>query len=269
MRVHIYGDQDAGSFANILLQIGNGAIPTSPEDGQIVLPGGSCTVVTSTDNLITSIYPNISQNYVRIQWLCERAILAPKNDMVDFINHKILKTIPSEEKTYRSNDRTQSDEDALQFPTEFLNSLNPPGMPAHVLTLKKGAPVILLRNLDPPKLCNGTRLQIKQLLPHVIEATVLTGQAAGEQVFIPRIPINNEEMGFSFKRVQYPLKLCFAMSINKAQGQSLKYAGLHLENPCFSHGQLYVGCSRVGSSKGLFVLAPNGKTVNVVYPQVL
>jgi ATP-dependent DNA helicase PIF1 len=226
-------------------------------------------VVTNTANLITSTYPNISQRYVKKEWLCERAILAPKNDMVDFINYKILKDIPNEEKLYHSIDKTMSEEEALQFPTEFLNSLNPSGMPPHTLALKKGAPVILLRNLDPPKLCNGTRLQINQLLPHVIEATVLTGQAAGEHVFIPRIPLISSEMGFDFKRIQYPLKLCFAMSINKAQGQSLKYAGLHLETTCFSHGQLYVGCSRVGSSKGLYVFAPFGKTVNIVYQQVL
>ena len=40
-----------------------------------------------------------------------------------------------------------------------------------------------------------------------------------------------------------------ASKINKAQGQSLKIAGIHLQNPCFSHGQLYVACSRVGHLK--------------------
>ena len=44
------------------------------------------------------------------------------------------------------------------------------------------------------------------------------------------------------------------MSINR--DPTLKVAGLHLTDPCFSHGQLYVGCSRVGSSNDPFVLAP-------------
>ena len=62
---------------------------------------------------------------------------------------------------------------------------------------------------------------------------------------------------------------CFAMSISKAQGQSLKVAGLCLEPPCFAHGQFYMGCSRVGSPNNLFIYAPGGETRNVVYREVL
>ena len=52
-------------------------------------------------------------------------------------------------------------------------------------------------------------------------------------------------------------------------GQTLKVAGLDLTSPCFSHGQLYVAASRVGSPKGLFVLAPDNKTKNIVYRPAL
>ena len=52
-------------------------------------------------------------------------------------------------------------------------------------------------------------------------------------------------------------------------GQTLRMAGLHLEEPCFAHGQLYVAASQVGSGKNLFVLAEDGKTKNIVYPQAL
>ena len=107
------------------------------------------------------------------------------------------------------------------------------------------------------------------MMPNVIEATIITGQAAGQDVFIPRIPIIPSDLPFQFKRLQFPVRLSFALSINKAQGQSLQVVGLDLQNPCFSHGQLYVGCSRVGSSDNLFILAPNGKTSNIVYPEAL
>ena len=147
---------------------------------------------------------------------------------------------------------------------------------------------MLLRNLDPPKLCNGTKLVVKSLHRHVIEATILNGTSAGEEVFIPRIPMIPNDLPFRFKRLQFPVRTCFAMSINKSQGeinvyirssfllmimlfsgQTLKVAGLQLTEPCFSHGQLYVACSRVGSRKSLFVLAPKNRTKNIVYPAAL
>ncbi|XP_076761771.1 ATP-dependent DNA helicase Pif1-like [Xylocopa sonorina] len=69
--------------------------------------------------------------------------------------------------------------------------------------------------------------------------------------------------------LQFPVRLAFAMTINKVQGQSLQVCGLNWINPCFSHGQLYVGCSRVGKPSNLFILAPDRKTNNVVYLQAL
>ena len=102
---------------------------------------------------------------------------------------------------------------------------------------------MVLRNLDPQKICNGTRLTIKNMSNNLLQATILTGKYSGEDVFIPRIPLIPSDYPFQFRRVQFPVKVCFAMTINKAQGQTLQTVGLSLEpNPVFSHGQLYVGC---------------------------
>ena len=101
--------------------------------------------------------------------------------------------------------------------------------------------------MDPPYLCNGVRLCVKKLLNNVIEATVMTGPSAGNNVFIPRIPIIPSDLTFHFKRLQFPVRLSFAITINKAQGQMLKVVGVDLRMSCFSHGQLCVACSRVGS----------------------
>ena len=90
--------------------------------------------------------------------------------------------------------------------------------------------------LDAPRFCNGTRLCVKSLMPHVIEATILTGCSKGEDVFIQRITMVPNDMPFEFKRLQFPVRLAFAMSINKARGQSLKIAGINLGTSCFSHG---------------------------------
>ena len=77
------------------------------------------------------------------------------------------------------------------------------------------------------------------------------------------------DMSFQFKRLQFPIRLAFAITINKAQGQSLELCGLYLHTDCFSHGQLYVACSRVGNPDNLFIYTENGTTKNIVYPQVL
>lgn len=77
------------------------------------------------------------------------------------------------------------------------------------------------------------------------------------------------DSSIEFKRLQFPVRVAFAITINKAKEQTLKFAGVCLETPCFSHGQLYVACSRVGTPSNLIVYAPNGKTQNIVYPLAL
>ena len=76
------------------------------------------------------------------------------------------------------------------------------------------------------------------MMNNVIEATILTGKFKGEGVLLAGIPMIPTDMPFEFKRLQMPVRLAFAMTINKPQGHSLQVCGLNLENPCFSHGQL-------------------------------
>lgn len=174
-----------------------------------------------------------------------------------------------EYKTYTSLDSMMNQDEAVNYPTEFLNSLDLPGVPPHELKLKVGIPVILMRNIHPPELCNGTRLVVKKLMNNVIEATIIKGKFKGKDFLLPRLPIIPSDVPFEFKRIQFPIRPAFAMTINKAQGQSLEVCGVDLKTPCFSHGQLYVACSRVGKPSSLYIHAPEGKTKNVVYPKAL
>lgn len=118
--------------------------------------------------------------------------------------------------------------------TEFLNDIKCSGLPNHRLPLKIGVPVILLRNIDQNGgLCNGTRLIVNELGRNIIGATVLTGTRIGDKVYIPRMNLIPSDSGlpFKFQRRQFPISLCFAMKINKSQGQSLAHVGLFLSRP--------------------------------------
>ena len=134
-------------------------------------------------------------------------------------------------------------------------------MPPHELKLKRGCVVMLLRNLNTNKgLCNGTRLIVNNDHEHCIEAEVITGFHQGDQVIIPKMPLQNSDtnLPFTLLRLQYPLRLAFSMTINKAQGQTFEKVGLYLENPVFAHGQLYVALSRARAFENIFLKIIDG-----------
>jgi ATP-dependent DNA helicase PIF1 len=129
-------------------------------------------------------------------------------------------------------------------------------VPPHTLTLQEGCPVILLRNM-PGGLANGTRLIVVKLMLHIIDAEITIGPDKGRRVFIPRLsitPFDTERMPFILRRRQFSLWPAFAMTINKAQGQTLQAVGVYLSKPVFCHRQLYVALSRCGSRRGIRVL---------------
>ena len=127
----------------------------------------ACSRVGKPDNLfknelIEKVFPNILKNYKNNKWLSERTILAPKNIDVHEINNIVLTKIRDQAVLYKSVDTVLEPNEAVNYLSEFLNSIDPSGFPPHVLQLKIGVPIILLRNINPPKLCNGTRLAVKK-----------------------------------------------------------------------------------------------------------
>ena len=237
MRAALNGNVHAQEFANRLLMVGEDQLPKV--DGMIDLAPNLCSLVISQQELIEKVFPDLLQNVQNLARLSQRGILCPQNDAAAKVNLAILERLLTLPETFHSIDTVMDQEEVVQFPVEFLNSLSPGGFPPHELSLKVGAPIMLIRNLHPPKLCNGTRLQLKWLYRNMVEATIMTGPGAGEDVFIPRIPLI-ATAPIQFKRVQFPFLLSFAFTINKSQGQSLSVAGVHLKTQCFSHGQLYV-----------------------------
>lgn len=100
------------------------------------------------------------------------------------------------------------------------------------------------------------------LSDNLIQAKLISGKFKNETVLIPNI---NSDL-IEFRRLQFPVKLAFAMTINKSQGQTFDIVGINLEKACFSHGQLYVPFSRVGNPNNLMVYAPTKLSRNIVYP---
>ncbi|XP_071913897.1 uncharacterized protein [Coffea arabica] len=233
-----------------------------------------------TPKLISYVFPDLTL-YSRDPYsmIC-RCILTPKNSSVDELNDILIRRFPGKLYTYTSTDRTVDQRHQGDY-EDFLNSQNPKGLPPHKLMLKENCPIILMRNLNPLEgLCNGTRLICRELGHHTISAEIVFGQHQGKIILIPKMLLqtpDNERNGVAFVRTQFPVRLCFALTINKSQGQTLDYVGIYLREPVFSHGQLYVALSRARTSSALKILIVPGtfegtkidcKTRNVVFNEV-
>lgn len=259
-------------FAKYLEKLGEGRIKADEHDF-IELPD-HCI---AQNDLITEVFGELIEKQDH-RTMANRVILTTTNEKTCEYNEKTLELIDSRKnRTYISTDKIDDDQPKgyIEYPLEFLHSLQSSGLPPHELKLKENVPVMLLRNLNPAAgLCNGTRLLVKVMHDNILECELLTGERTGERVFIPKITLTSEPGKFPFTlfRRQFPIRLCYAMTINKSQGQTLDFVGLDLVDPVFSHGMAYVGFSRVKSWDDIKVAVDKNKgnkIKNIVWKEAL
>ena len=171
MRVRASGDPVLEAFDQWTLSIGNGAVenvsipvemlteiqPNTKEDPK--------KEAVSMRKFCQQVFPDIKTNYAEPGWFEGRAILAPTNKEVDSINDLMQEDLPGTGVKLNSADTLENPADAFRFNAEYLNTLKPNGFPQHMLDLKPGMPLMLLRNINPRQgLCNGTRMMFEGMV---------------------------------------------------------------------------------------------------------
>jgi hypothetical protein len=195
-------------------------------------------------------------------------ILAPTNALVTNINQKQLAMLEGDVYEYKASIMGKIKQG--NFPTE------------EVLELKVGAQIVLLQNDKDKRWVNGTVATISALEKYdrkkktEDKITVCVDgidyqleKATWEETRYQYDPSEDEvkaEVVSSF--TQFPIRLAWALTIHKSQGQTYESVALDLTTSTFAPGQMYVALSRATSLEGLYLKMPVKAKDIIVDPKV-
>ena len=126
---------------------------------------------------------------------------------------------------------------------------------------------MVIRNYAPHLgVCNGTRVMVREMGHRLLTVVILTGPKSGSEVQLPRIccdAAEDTDLPFALRRYQFPVRVAWAMIINKSQGQTFRERiGIYLVKPVFAHGQLYCAMSRATLAEHVRILATDTSKIN-------
>ena len=213
-------DSYAKEFCDYLLRIGSGTEETSKDpkigDDMVLIPPHLRSKANNVIEFCNEIFHDVDQmkkaHASTEEWndfiltdtwkdyIMSRAVICPTNSDTEEINQYLIKKLPGQLHIFRSIDKVLNTKEAHEYPTEYLNSIYLGSIPPHILELKVGTPIILIRNLNPSKgLMNGTRCIVLQIGTRVLKAQVCCGPHKGTEFLIPRILFHPDDKNIPFE----------------------------------------------------------------------
>ncbi len=184
------------------------------------------------------------------EMICPTIIYA-KNEQVDKYNQMKLDAIEKPSQIYQSVDTfaaRKKQPPVTHGTMEILKGIMEENTKVpSTLILKEGAQVMLTRNVDP--YCNGSRGVIIATYPDQVHV-----QFRHSDMMVERETWKIKSAEGKMSRYQIPLRLAWATTVHRAQGQTLDYAIMELGSSIFTCGQAYVALSRVRDMSGLFLI---------------
>jgi hypothetical protein len=251
-------------YAAFVDRIGDGTYATikCKSADHVCLPA-EFDFTTSDEVMATRIFPNeILDDPVQAS---KRAICCTRNNAVNVINASILTRVKGTQHSSYSRDRIAEDvHDSINSMPYLSEMATPNNVPPAKLDMKAGALVQLMRNLDVSAgLSNNRKFILKTVGKTILELQEIDTKKCH---WIPRITFTFmvPTSHINIIRTQFPIRLAYASTYHRIIGQTLDLVGLDMRAEFFTHGQLYVGLSRVSEMAKIYILADSEK---ILFPE--
>jgi hypothetical protein len=256
--VAVYGEEVEAQFASVggdLIQVPHAAF------------------VCEKESVVDSVYPDLRGAGLSLSQ--PRCILVCTNKQKDDWNSYVQSHFPGNSTRLPAGHVVRRG----NLSEEEMQNMSKQSVPSGVLELKVGDVCLVISPVcvEEGGICNNTRVRIEAIHPNLKVIRVKPIGPNSSSYWLPRRWYRNVDMGKHgvIDRLQFQLQLAFAMTVHKAQGQTLDFAALDCTSPCFAHGQLYVALSRVRRSDSIVFYnsrVENGAGVvclNIVYRSLL